>query len=73
MKSITVVVRSAKEVFIDFDGYEGDECFNEAKKLEDRLKKKGIKVTVRARTKKTAVPHTNTGEQFDGDANTIRT
>ncbi len=63
MKKITVVITGPKQIVIDYEGFVGGECHEEAKKLMAQLEKCGIKIAVRQCEEKPQDGSTNSNEQ----------
>jgi hypothetical protein len=54
-KGIKVIIKDDGSVQIDYSGFQGSECFREAERLYQALKKLGIEVNIKQITPKTAV------------------
>ncbi len=51
-KKITVVIGKNGKMLVDYSGYSGDECFEEAKKLKAHLKALGLELEDEAAERK---------------------
>jgi hypothetical protein len=48
MKTIKVIIDKDGKVKIEYNGFQGDQCFLEAKKLYEQLKSLGVNVEIQA-------------------------
>jgi hypothetical protein len=48
MKNIKVIINEDGKIKIEYSGFQGDECFLEAKKLYEKLKNLGVNVEIQA-------------------------
>ena len=63
-KKITVAIDKNGKMLVDFQGFVGKQCFEEAARLEELLMKLGVEADIANRTKKPQIP------EFEGPTST---
>ncbi len=57
-KKITVAIDTNGKMMVDFHGFTGSKCFEEAAKIEELLAELGVESNIANRTKKPQIPET---------------